>query len=695
MFTFAHHTDVFRRIGLALLLCLLNVFIACLPPFQTGIWVQTEPTVLVIFITTALSALWLLMGTVKRWLIPPPTLSPLLLCLLAWVVWQVIVTCFAQLPLRSWFGPPQTGEGTAMSIAIIVMIFLISALWQSANCRTIILYTSAISLFIQCALHFYYPMLPGNPYTPDRWVPAQWPSYLPFIGGYLWVIAWISGVIKTQRHYWLMVIAMVVLLMDSSNVSARIIFSLSLVATSAARWMTTSPTLNRYVTPNRSWRIAMMAACVAPIMLVVVSPVFPEPGSDENPKGLFSIFSRINDGIGSRVILDRVSVAAMLHEPSRWLVGNGWGTYTDDLFKYGLVDGVYTYKNGTRAPNWFLVEGTSHHSHNQPVEALMALGLLGMALWYAFPMLAIAALPASYFWTCGPMIVALTELGHFWFQLPQCFPYQALYMAILLYVCTQGERPLAKTFYKLWAFAFAILALTIGYSACLQYRAMMHADQLHYALLNDNYKNYSEAWVAEDLRFGGDRWATSARFYSTDATEKSSKKQLNDNILGWYSYLIHTAHKAAQDPGIGARAAIVELRLQYYLFGSFNDPLFDTLRHEQTELFEDSIIRALGKAPLRDDYTSFFLLNLQGYTKNDSARQMQILNRILAVSPNHRGALWLLGRMLVTTPGKEELGRKMLQKAIALHIERAFPVSDSELESVRRSLSPSVYQVNP
>ena len=686
MFSVTGNPTWFRRIGLWVLLCQLNVFIFCFPPFQTGIWVQTEPTVLALFISCTLSALWLAVGTAKRWLNVRPDLSSLLVCLLVWIAWQCLMTAGAQMPWRSWFGPPQTGDGTAMSIATLLMALMALALWEIEDCRRAILMTAGASVLVQCGLHLYYQPVAGNIDMPDRWIPAQWPDYLPFIGGNLWVAAWIGGGIKTHKQFGLLAIAMVVMLVDSHNLTAQIFFSLALVIITAERFSYLAPHLQHYFLPNPTWRRVMMAACFIPFITVMISPWVPAVGSDEHPSGAFSVFSRINDGLGARMIMNRVSVATLQHEPKRWLIGNGWGTYTDDLFKYGLVDGVYTYKNGQRAPNWFLVEGTSHHSHNQAVEALLSLGLIGILLWYAIPMLAIRALPDTLFWNCAPVIVALTGVAHFWFPLPQCFPYQALYTAALLSVCVSPKWQTPALMRACYTPLLAALALIMATSGYWHYRAMIHADQLHSALLSSSYKNYSEDWVAEDLRYGADRWATSARFYATQASNKSAKHELNDNVLGWYTYLMHVARKASQDPNIGVRASNIELFMSYYLFGGFDDPIFDGLRHEATGSFENAVIHLMDKAPLRDDYTTFFLLNLAGFTHNDIARQQQILYRMLAIAPQHRGALWLLGRQLMASPDKADIGRKMAQKALVTHAEKVFPIPDGQLKPAQREL---------
>ena len=687
MLFFSENTNGYRRIGLALLLCLLNVFIVGFPPFQTGIWVQSEPAVLALFTGAALSGVWLGIGVFRRRLVILPAIPPIILTLLAWIAWQCLMTATAQLPLRSWFGPPQTGDGTGMSVVILIMIWLVFPLWQIASMRRIILLTTTASLIVQCALHFYYPEIPGNPYMPERWIPAQWPEYLPFLGGYLWVAAFASRAVKTKKHYALCILAMPVLLVDSHNRSAVALFPLALGLTTLAHW------LPGWFKPNRLWKSVMLIACVLPFSLVLISPIFPAPGSDQASSGKLAIFSRINDGIGSRMLLDRVGMSALQHEPQRLVIGNGWGTYTDDLFKYGLVDGIYTYKNGVRAPNWFLVDGTSHHSHNQPLEALLSLGLIGLLLWYAIPMLALWTLPDTVFWTCAPMIAALTGLGHFWFQLPQCFPYQALYLAALVSLSSPcrgeaGRGALLMALLKkaptltlpLLGRGCFLITIIMAASAFGQYRAMAHADQVHHAITTGSYKDHNEDWLDEDLRYGGDRWATSARFYSGLVFDKAAKHPSDDNTLGWYGYFLHNAHNAAQSPTIAARASAVELRLCYYLFDGLKSSNFNALRQEASETIENAVMTLMRKAPLRDDFTTPFLIDLPKLTHNDTAREIQILEHMLAIAPSNRGVLWTLGHLYLATPDKQGQGRAMVQQALATHVETVFPLSDAQLQ---------------
>ena len=679
MLFFSVNTNRYWQLGLALLLGLLNVFIVGFPPFQVGMWVQSEPAVFALFVFASLIALWLGIGCLCRWLTIPPSLSPIAIVLLAWLGWQCVMTATALLPWRSWFGPPQTGDGTGVSLVTLLTVWLAYVLWQRMECRRAIILVAAVSVLIQCTLHIYYPPIPGNVYMPDRWMPAEWPEYLPFLAGYIWVAAFAGGYVRSGKNYALSVVAMVVLLFVSYNQSAALLFGGALIVTTVVRAFP-------WLQPSRYCRILALVACVLPFSLTLISPVVPEPGSDSHPSGVLKVFSQINEGFGSRMMLDRVGMSVLSHEPQRLLIGNGWGTFTDDLLKYGLVDGVYTYKNGKRDPNWFLVDGTSHHSHNQPLEALLSLGLIGLILWYAVPMLALWTLPDALFWSCAPMVVAITGLGHFWFQLPQCFPYQALYLAALISVC--GGKKNAVPFLTTFRLGIAciIVFFVMAASAYGQYKAMMYAEHVHEAITTKSYKDYNEIWLAEDLNYGGDRWMNLVRFYATDTENKAGEHALNDNIIGWYLDFIHVAHKAAQDPHIGARTSYMELRLLFPLVTSCTEPICNPLLIELIKNFEDATVRFMHKVPLRDDYTTFFLVSMPDFTHRDTAHQMQLLEHMLAIAPHNRCALWLLGRMYLNIPGKETQGRDMVRKAIASHVEQAYPITNAELQAAMQTV---------
>jgi|GEM_PF-1696216 len=683
MFYVTTDNPLFRFCGLAILLLQLCLFIWALPPFQMGIWLQTEPIVFALLASAALGSIWLGLGIARKWITVLQPAHPIWLCLFAWVGWQLLASVSATSPWRSWFGPPQTGDGAALSVVMLLMVIQSCALWQISQFRRIIMATAAMAMIVQTGLHAVYQPVPDNVFVPDRWAPAQWPEYLPFMAGYLWITFFAGGFITSIRRYILLFAGMVIVLFISWNESAIAPFTLAMIATTIIGWCPLPSSLRRLCDHIHGWRLACIAACLLPMAMVLIAEILPTDNSSEH-SGIIKKLTTKDEGIGSRMVLNQVAVSTLSHEPSRWLIGDGWGRFGDDLFKYALVDGVHVFHEGKREPNWFLVDGSAYHVHNQPLEALLSLGLPGMLLWYALPILLVWYMPRKLFWQCAPMLVALTALGHLWMQLAQCIPYQALFLASMLVLCTNGHHT-GRERTRLQAAVCAVIALVLAWTACGHWSAMRWGDTLQHALRDGSHKDYSEEWLAEDFKRGGDRWTASAAFYSRNASMAAAAQQADENTLGWYSHFLNTAHIAAADPSIGARASAMQLRLQYYLFGGFDDSLFSNLRHDTAKTFESAVMRFIHKAPSRDDYTSFFLINLAGYTEDNLERQRKILTRMLLIAPDHRGALWLLGYILTGTQERAEDGKDMMQRAADLHVEDVFPITSSDLKPFREA----------
>lgn len=668
----------FQYSGLAVLLFQLCLFIWALPPFQMGIWLRTEPIVFALFATTILSSAWMALGMSRKWIKMQSPLHPVWLCLLAWAGWQMLATLCATSPWRSWFGPPQTGDGTALSLVMLITAMQASLLWQQAAFRRIIAITAVFASLLLTALHIIYHRVLEDLFIPDSMAPMEWPDYLPFIGGYLWITLLAAGYITSTTRYITLTIFMAVILFASSNRSAHALLVPAIIVSTVAYCLPLPPALRRLSERHTLWRSVFLVACALPMTMVAIGEILPTLDADKQ-SGFIRHLMIKDEGIGTRMVLNQVAVSTLAHEPSRWLIGDGWGRFTDDVFKYALVDGVHVFHNGRREPNWFLVDGNAYHVHSQPLEALLSLGLPGIALWYALPMLLLWYLPKPLFWSCAPMLVALVALSHLWMLLPQCIPYQALFIAAMLAVLP--VQPARHKYSPFPAIACASVALVMLWTACEQWFAMRWGNTLQEALLRDRpHTDYNEDWLAEDFKRGGDRWTASAIFYSKSASSKANIGQADSNTLGWYRYFLNTAHMAAVDPSIGARTSSMQLRLQYYLFGGFEDAMFSDLRREAAKDFENAAIRMTHKAPLRDDYTSFFLINLGDYTHYDRQRQQQILTRMLLIAPDHRGALWMLGHLLTADEERAADGANMMARAVAMHVEKVFPLTDDDIK---------------
>jgi hypothetical protein len=681
MFHFAEGHAHYRKAGLLLLLLQLSLYVFGLPPFAAGIWLQTEPDMVALFTCASAGAVWLLVGVVRGCLIRQPA-HLAWHCLLLWGGWQIVASLFAPSLWRSWFGPVEMGEGAGWHMALLLAVMVATPLWQVEHYRRLLVIIAACHIAVQAALHFIFTSHDvAAVYEPGTWAPAQWGDYLAFLAGYLWIMVMAArpkndtAMVSTLAAFCLAVLYI------SHNTTGIVMVSAAILASAAVHLLEAHSRLPAILRAGTGWRRLALLGCLLPMAWVFFSMSYTESAHYEarDETGFLSLSSK--DGpLGSRIGLIQVAEAGLRHEPHRWLAGNGWGEFTDSMFKYALVDGVYVFHEGKRQPNWAFVDGRAYHTHCQPLEALLALGLPGMMLWFALPMLVLMALPAALFWSCAPMVVALVGVAYFWFQLPQCVPYQALALAALFSQCPPQAR-LREGVKPLWLKAgLGVAALLMAGSALLQLDALRYGERLHEVAEGRTEPVLPVEWLARDNMRGGDRLRGSAMGYALILGQTGTVSEAQRD---WYGRYLLAAKEAAHSPHSGARLIHLELWLQYKLLLDLGFPVFAELGHQAVMDLPETVLRVAKAAPLRDDVATNMLLNLSEMTRGDVARQTSILKGLLAAAPDHRGALWVLGHLLRQSPGAEPEGEAMLRRAVALGVERVFPVTEAELAPFR------------
>ena len=629
----------------------LSVFIVCFPPFQAGLWAQTEPVLLTLFFLAVFNAIWLAIGVSKAWLTWQRGDARLFLCLTLWVGWQCVSTAFATSPWRSWFGA-ENGEGAGWYLAVLLSFMLANPLWQSTKYRTWILRWALLLVGVLCLFHV------CNPDKGDAWSPYAWPKYLAFMQGWIFVSIMTIWDAKNKMAYVGLAVFSFAVLYVSGNDSARILFPPAILVTGIALCKPTW--FLQYV---KIWRCLAMVACVLPLGWVVISQ-YP------------ALFPNKNTGMGARAVLNQISVATMKNEPVRWLVGDGWGRYSDDAFKYALVEGEYHFLDGK--PALSRNNGNSFHSHNQPMEALLSLGLPGFFLWFAFPLLALGVMPSTLFWCCAPMLCAVTILGFLWFPVPQLLAFAAIFQVALCSACAVPERKTINPISPYFLLLVIVAVVAMLWSTCEQWQTIHYGQELKTALHEKAYSSYNPQMMAQDAERGGDRLRVIANDYALWLMAHP-QEQASDNARGWYTNLMYAADIMAQSPRIGARAASLELWLQNMLMLGITDPQFAGLKRESLPFYPALAMRLAVQAPAREDEAAFYLSTMAVQFKDKPAAQIDILGRLLALNPTHRSALWLTGQLLVKTPEQKTQGESMLRYAARLGVGKVYPVSDKEL----------------
>ncbi len=673
MFHFSRRNYFFECIGLATLLLQLFVFVFGLKPFQAGIWLQTEPTMLALFYLAALQALWLCIGIVYGLLARQPV-HLLWLVMLGWVGWQWLITPIAQSSWKMWFGPIEMGEGAAWYTMLLLSTAVAYPFWQDAKCRRALLVAAVCAVLMQCFFHW---LTPGDVEEWTEWRPARWPDYLAFMAAYIWIAFYAGGYAKKAGWLCGLIIVMYITLYLSENMAATLLLALAMLATTLLSYPRYPAFLQRLTNVTLHWRRAAIVICFLPVLWIGYSAGMVNFSFEDN-EHMQAGFSDKGGSLGARIVLNHIGVAAMKHEPYRWIAGSGWGRFTDDTYKYALADGTtYAFENGILRPNSGQINGSAFHSHCEPLEILLALGLPGLILWFAFPLIVLWRLPKELFWGIAPMLVALVVLSYLWFQLPQVVAFQALAWCALCTVlpATRQLKPLGT---RMAAGGLLALAVIMAWSAVEQREASRYGDILYNFMYAELIIPFDPAYLKTDLRRGGSRLRVSAENFTLRAWDSTFKDKSGNDYREWYGHFLDSTEAMARDERAGERNQMTNLWLQYKLLLDFTDDSYGMLRTRATKGIEESILQLTRLAPLREDLAAAFLKGLPDYTHNNIGQQVEILVKILTIAPEHRGAMWLLGKIYLTHPEYKEEGSRMLKRAVELGVERVYPVTVEE-----------------
>lgn len=684
MFSLAEGHDLYKRIGLLLMITELALFFFGMPPFHVGIWLQTEPDMVALFSLATLDAAWLVYGLMKGILVPQAA-PRIWYVMLAWVGWQVVPTVLALSPSRSWFGPVEMGEGLGWHLALFIIMCKAIPLWQEKSLRHIIMIAAALVISTEALLQVLFNKR-DNLYRPEVWIPAQWGAYLAFMVGYFWVLMMAGNYVRRPVVYGVLIFFTVDVLIASYNKTAIALMPFAmLISLGVFLWSRKKEGLG-FLTPTKRVRMLAVGAIVLPISWIVfcgfyVPPV--ETGETEHLELLN--LSHKDSALGSRIGLMQVGLDGLTYEPWRLVYGGGWGEYTDTMFKYALVDGVRMYYNGQRQPNWMFVDGNAYHTHCQPLEALLALGLPGFLLWFAMPIVLIMSIPSRLFWHCVPVLIVLNAVSFLWFQLPQCVPICALMWAALCVACAEGMPEKSVTRSSMPLVAASLCVVLMALSAWQQYEGMMFGEKLYKGSRVLEPKDLPLPWLLTDIYRGADRFRVASMGYALSLDRE--RGDVDARQRDWYGHFMAAAKQMMYSERVGARGRYQQLWLEYKLLLNLGYPMFEELGDIAVSEMREAALISSSLAPRRDDLATFYLLNIDDVTKGDKKLQVEILKELLAAVPEHRPALWLLGHHYLADPATYQEGMQMILKSVAMNVQTVYPITDEQLAPYREALS--------
>lgn len=654
----------FGQLGALLFALQAHVYLFGLPPFHAGYWYNQEPRLLAVFLFSILNCAWLGYGVARQWLTIPRPIPTYFKLILAWVGWQIIVTfSTATSSWRSWFGSGMYGEGTAFYLAITLLAIVAYALWPKPAHRKTMIFGIVSAIFVMGLTQLTGLELSPLAVKENPWQVILWPDYLAFLVGWAWMIILFSNPgISINRQLLLTVVACAVAL-ASMNKTAWLLYPIASIATLLIlRLQERRPNKKPLAVPNWA-RPALCLLCLLPLLYTAAS-------YNPNTGDRTSLEQRMHfNAIGLRAILD---------DPTRLIAGHGWNSYPDDHIKYAVMSHIEMYKDGKFKPNDMSVFGTSLHSHNQPLEAFLVLGLPGFIIWFAMALYVIIAMPQAYFWRVAPIHVAMVILSYFWFPLSFFYAFIALYWAALMHVLSdRTEKVPAKASTPQWPLAAIIpLGFVMFFSAIQYYNAMTYGMWLRDAL-REPYQEYRMQAIMEDAGRGGERLRAIASDYLDDLNFAAKlDRQVPDDTHRWIERLLDAGYLLSLDRGVGLHAGSLDIVIQVFLQREVQDERYNRARADSFLMYPATVVRIAKLAPQREDLASPYLYHLDQVGDKDTLSL--ILARLRDAYPQHRTAKWLTGKLLYEKPETKQIGLELMKEALDAGVERIYPITEKE-----------------
>ena len=375
-----------RTAGAAVPVLAVFLYVLGLKPFAYGIWFQAEPLTVGLLALGAAAGLCLLALDLTGHAVWSAFRQPPLLFLLALVVWSALVSPLQAFPARSWFGAPQTGEGIFSFLALLALAGLCWVLWPYRGVRLAIAAAAVVSAVAMGVMNAVLPF--GSPWRPQLH---------GFYGGMVGPAVALVVLGTTRRPGWkvalLALLAGLPAAVFSQSKQALLLDCLLgplacvLLLFLQRRWRPDS---------RRRWfRLAPLLAIAGFALLVTVATILPPISPyDVLPHRVVDAVLRVVS-IGpphadlfyserSRGLLALAGFAALAAHPGAWLWGFGFGSYNDVLYRHTFVAGVRGFQNGVWQPNWEGVGAGAFHVHNDPLEAVLAAGLVAGLLYVLF-----------------------------------------------------------------------------------------------------------------------------------------------------------------------------------------------------------------------------------------------------------------------------------------------------------------------
>jgi len=663
-FAFARFGD--HLIFAGLIVAVGSIFSA-LPPLHFGIFFQSEPVVIFVHIGAGITALGLAFslwrnGQNNRLVWHPFFIAPLFIALTT-----LVFSPFSNLPMVSWYGSPQLGEGLLLFLDMAIFVagaFILRK--QNASHFRWVIGTAIFVGIIACALRWLSQYFPGR--IP---VPYYFPDYLAFYGLLLGTLIVTAKPGPSRLKCFLQAAAAIVIggsiLLVSENRGAIIIGFVG-IPILFILWLA----LKRIGWTSRKY--ALLLTISVPLAVTAAVVFF---GSNvlgiQRGEPLFLLM----ESNQSRFHLYEVAWNAVLTDPMGLLIGKGWGSFTDNLSIFLPTQWADLRNEGTEniGTAWDAVGRVGFHTHNYLVEGFLSLGVLGLVSMLFLTAMVPLWAKRRYMFIAIAFSAAFGGTWALWFQMPSSIPIMAI---TWVSIATPIRLPLADRLSpKFTAGAFAVfgIALLLAGTDSWRFSKMAFSFQPQMEQVPNPSAVEKKCPVKfKDTGRGGDHLGFRLRLHVQNAQnnlvegkklDSARIEKLNGLICAVEAYTDGNPSFSLRLLGLLARADMAFINAP---------PILQPTKEALLSNWDERLNAVLNIAPNRTDLAATYLLWL--LKENRLVEFSGFSAKLYAMNSSDPVGLWFSGIDLLGHQETAETGLSRMQTALKLGIERIIPVDD-------------------
>jgi hypothetical protein len=643
------------------------LFAAGFQVFNLGLWIQSEPAILALFISGACCALGLAALALLREPVGHIFRHPLIVTLGALTLWSGLAALNAPLPIRSWFGAPETGQGALSLLVLTVNTGLALVLWRHRRLRAALLISASVAIAALTLLNIV--ASEGSP-----WRPGAWAEYQAYIGFFmLLALLCVPGRKRRASAWAVMALVAIMTVILSKNRSAIALLGWApvlcwFIRRMQSKWMARPKAGREAASAGAGLKLILTAGPLRTGLagFAVLSPVIIAFGlaAIATMTGQFSSWSRF--------MFYKVALARLASEPGLLFSGAGWGSYNDTLFAYTFIPGVNNYEGTLWQPtNWEGMTGGAFHVHNEAIELILAIGLPGAALAAALAATLLCCAPLRRFAAIAALWITTFGLAGAWFMLPACLPFAALAMAAT--VASPRRTAPAET-NRNWRFAIAaiVAAALLSIGAVIQFKVARQNQALLVAVQQNAPTTPPTRLYQDSGRGGNHLWWVALNFRNHLDNLTQTKQAITPDQVRWLLYLIEAIDEQTTSGNAGLRLRALGVELRNDLATRLSEPVFDAVRAAALPLWQMRLGELLALAPRRSELAiPFFTLLVNA--GNDAAT-LALADDILRRNAQDPVGLWFSGLVHAKSKLEERQGLDQLARALDHGIGRFLPV---------------------